>query len=86
LPELITVTGSADAVATLADFTGPSLGVRLSVGAFGGRPHGRPGLAVAAALFEEGRFRVPVQAVFPPAELDLEHARALPDPGRARLS
>jgi NADPH:quinone reductase-like Zn-dependent oxidoreductase len=70
LPELITVTGSADAVVTLADFTGPSLGVRLSVGAFGGRPHGRPGLAVAAALFEEGRFRVPVQAVFPPAELD----------------
>ncbi|MCU1529943.1 MAG: Alcohol dehydrogenase GroES domain protein [Frondihabitans sp.] len=65
LPELITLTGSASAVVTIADFSARALGVRLSMGEMGGEAGGRYGLAVAAALAEEGRFRVPVRAVFP---------------------
>ncbi|HEY1570576.1 MAG TPA: NADP-dependent oxidoreductase [Pseudonocardiaceae bacterium] len=49
LDALVTLTGSAESVITLADFTGPRPGVRLSRGQFGGEPDGRHGLALAAA-------------------------------------
>ncbi|MCU1479580.1 MAG: Alcohol dehydrogenase GroES domain protein [Subtercola sp.] len=65
LPELISLTGSPDAVVTLSDFTGPSLGVRVSVGEIGGEPDGRHGLAAAAALATQGRFRVRIDHVLP---------------------
>jgi NADPH:quinone reductase-like Zn-dependent oxidoreductase len=64
LDDLVALTGDADAVITLADFTGPAHGVRLSLGQFGGEPDGRHGLAVATELSRQGRFRVPVQEVF----------------------
>jgi NADPH:quinone reductase-like Zn-dependent oxidoreductase len=85
LPELIAITGSAGSVVTLADFTGPALGVRLSLGDFGGQPHGRHGLPVAAALFEDGRFRIPVQEVFPLTQVARAHTAAAAGPRRGKI-
>jgi NADPH:quinone reductase-like Zn-dependent oxidoreductase len=76
LPELISITGSASSVLTLADLTGPQLGVHLSIGEFDGEPDGSHGLALAASLSEEGRFRVPIQAVFPMTTVAEAHAAA----------
>jgi NADPH:quinone reductase-like Zn-dependent oxidoreductase len=76
LEELIAVTGDAGAVVTLADFTGPARGVRLSRGQYVDEPDGRHGLAFAAELSARGRFRVPVQEVFPAARAAEAHARA----------
>jgi NADPH:quinone reductase-like Zn-dependent oxidoreductase len=86
LPELIAITGTAASVVTIADFTGPRLGVRLSTGDLGGEPNGRHGLAVAAALFEEGRFRVPLRKVFPLAEAAQAHALAVRGPRRGKIA
>ena len=83
LPELVALTGSPSSVVTLADFSGPEHGVRLSVGALGGEPDGRHGLAVAARLFTEGSFRVPVQEVFEDAAA--AHAAAEHGPRRGKL-
>lgn len=83
LPELVALTGTPSSVVTLADFSGPSHGVRVSVGALGGEPHGRHGLAEAAKLFEEGRFRVPVEEVFTDAAA--AHAAAERGPRRGKL-
>ncbi|MEU0794307.1 NADP-dependent oxidoreductase [Amycolatopsis sp. NPDC005961] len=83
LPELVALTGTPSSVVTLADFSGPSHGVRVSVGALGGEPDGRHGLAAAAALFEEGRFRVPVEEVFTDAAA--AHAAAERGPRRGKL-
>jgi hypothetical protein len=41
-----------------------------------GEPHGRHGLAIAAELSSQGRFRVPVQEVFPAARAAEAHATA----------
>ncbi|MEU7590518.1 NADP-dependent oxidoreductase [Micromonospora sp. NPDC049230] len=65
LPELLHLTGDPTAVVTLADFTAPTHGVRLSMGQLAGEPDGRHGLPAAAELFTEGRFRVPIDAAFP---------------------
>ncbi|MFC4532847.1 NADP-dependent oxidoreductase [Sphaerisporangium dianthi] len=86
LPELIAITGSAASVVTIADFTGPGLGVRLSLGDFGGEPNGRHGLAVAAALSEEGRFRLPLREVFPMAEAARAHALAARGPRQGKIA
>ncbi|KIF74779.1 NADPH:quinone reductase [Streptomyces sp. 150FB] len=86
LSELVALTGTADSVVTIADFTGPGRGVRLSVGDLGGQPHGRHGLAVAAALFEQGRFRVPLRQVFPMEQADRAHALAARGPRRGKIA
>ncbi|MGW4527115.1 NADP-dependent oxidoreductase [Amycolatopsis sp. NPDC004378] len=83
LPELVELTGTPSKVVTLADFGGPSHGVRVSTGALGGEPDGRHGLAAAAALFEAGRFRVPVEAVFTDAAA--AHAAAGRGPRRGKV-
>ncbi|MET8146093.1 NADP-dependent oxidoreductase [Sphaerisporangium sp. NPDC005288] len=85
LPELVAITGSAASVVTIADFTGPRLGVRLSVGDLGGEPDGRHGLAVAAAIFEQGRFRLPLREVFPLAQAARAHALAARGPRRGKI-
>jgi NADPH:quinone reductase-like Zn-dependent oxidoreductase len=85
LPDLIAITGTAASVITIADFTGPRLGVRLSLGDLGGEPNGRHGLAAAAALFEEGRFRLPLQEVFPMAEAPRAHALAARGPRQGKI-
>lgn len=74
LPELISLTGDPSAVLTLADFTAASHGVRMSMGELAGEPHGHHGLRVAADLFEQGRFRVPIEAEFPLKEIAAAHA------------
>jgi NADPH:quinone reductase-like Zn-dependent oxidoreductase len=85
LPELIAITGTAASVVTIADFAGPQLGVRLSLGDLGGEPNGRHGLAIAAALFEEGRFRLPLQEVFPMARAARAHAFAARGPRQGKI-
>ncbi|WP_329284582.1 NADP-dependent oxidoreductase [Streptomyces sp. NBC_01455] len=84
LDELIALTGGAEPVVTLADFTGPGRGVRLSLGRYGGGPDGCHGLALAADLAERGRFRVPVQAVFPADRAAEAHAAAATGPRRGK--
>jgi NADPH:quinone reductase-like Zn-dependent oxidoreductase len=85
LEDLIAVTGDAGTVITLADFTGPARGVRLSRGQYAGEPDGRHGLAIAAELSSQGRFRVPVQDVFPAARAGEAHARAAQGPRRGKV-
>jgi NADPH:quinone reductase-like Zn-dependent oxidoreductase len=85
LDDLVTITGDAAAVITLADFTGPARGVRLSLGRLGGEPDGRHGLAHAAALFSEGRFRVPVREVFPATQAARAHAAAGHGPRQGKI-
>jgi NADPH:quinone reductase-like Zn-dependent oxidoreductase len=84
LPELIAITGTAESVLTIADFTGPEQGVRISLGELGGQPDGRHGLPQAAALYEEGRFRVPIQHEFPMAQAAEAHAAAAQGQGPRR--
>jgi NADPH:quinone reductase-like Zn-dependent oxidoreductase len=86
LPDLVALTGTADSVVTIADFSGPTLGVRMSVGELGGEATGRHGLAVAARLFEDGRFRLPLREVFPLAEAARAHALAEEGPRRGKIA
>jgi NADPH:quinone reductase-like Zn-dependent oxidoreductase len=86
LPDLIKLAGGPGAVVTLADFTGPELGVRVSMGELAGQPDGRHGLAVAAALAEQGRFRVPIQAAFPMARAAEAHAAAEEGPRQGKIA
>ncbi|GIM92970.1 NADP-dependent oxidoreductase [Paractinoplanes toevensis] len=74
LAELVGLTGDPGAVVTLADFGASEHGVRLTMGAIAGEPDGRDGLEAAAELFEQGRFEVPVEAVFPFAAAADAHA------------
>ncbi|HWO65944.1 MAG TPA: NADP-dependent oxidoreductase [Umezawaea sp.] len=85
LPDLVALTGSAASVVTLSDFTGPKIGVRLSTGDLGGEPNGRHGLAVAAALAEEGRFHVPLREVFPLERADRAHTLVEHGPRRGKV-
>ncbi|RMB87012.1 NADP-dependent oxidoreductase [Streptomyces shenzhenensis] len=86
LPELVALTGTADSVVTIADFTARQLGVRLSSGELGGEPNGHHGLAAAAALFAEGRFRLPVQEVFAMTQAARAHALAARGPRRGKIA
>lgn len=86
LDELVDLTGEAAAVVTLADFTGPERGVRLSRGRYAGEPDGQHGLALAANLSTRGRFRVPVQEVFPATRAADAHAAAARGPRRGKIA
>jgi NADPH:quinone reductase-like Zn-dependent oxidoreductase len=86
LPELIVVTGTAAAVLTIADFTGPRLGVAISLGELGGEADGRHGLPLATALAEAGRFRVPVREVFPMGKAADAHAAAARTPRQGKIA
>ena len=86
LDELVAVTGGPEAVVTLADFSGPARGVRLSRGQYGGEPDGRHGLAIAAELSAQGRFRVPLQEVFPAARAAQAHASAARRPRQGKIA
>ncbi len=85
LRELVAITGAPESVLTIADFTGPELGVAVSRGELGGEPDGRHGLAVAAALSAQRRFRVPVRAVFPMDRAAEAHATAARGPRRGKV-
>lgn len=85
LAELIDLTGAADRVVTLADFTAADHGVRLSTGRLGGQPDGVHGLATAAVLAEQGRFRVPVRETYPAARAAEAHETAAKPPRRGKV-
>lgn len=73
LPELIAIAGDPSRVVTIADLTAATHGVHLSHSApadaegtgVGADPLAVHGLAIAAALADEGRLRIPVAATFP---------------------
>jgi NADPH:quinone reductase-like Zn-dependent oxidoreductase len=85
LEELIELTGTAGAVVTIADFGGPALGVRVSMGELAGQASGKRGLVQAARLYESGQFRVPVQEAFPFAEAAAAHALAEAGPRQGKI-
>ncbi|MFF4510475.1 NADP-dependent oxidoreductase [Streptomyces mirabilis] len=83
LPDLVDLAGSPDRVVTIADLNAAKYGVHLSASAGpGGDPQAVEGLAEAAALAEQGRFTVPVAAVF--AFEDAPAAHQLSETGHAR--
>jgi len=65
LPDLIAITGSPDNVITIADGSGPELGVRVTGGDITRALHG---LTEATRLWEAGRFTLPVEHTFTFAE------------------
>jgi NADPH:quinone reductase-like Zn-dependent oxidoreductase len=74
LPDLVALTGNPNRVVSIADMNAADYGVHLSHGAGpGADPPAFEGLAVAARLAEQGRFTVPVAAVFPLAEAAAAH-------------
>jgi NADPH:quinone reductase-like Zn-dependent oxidoreductase len=58
IPELIEITGSADAVISIADYSAPQHGVRVTGGQDGRYTQA---LGEAARLSEEGKLKLPVQ-------------------------
>ncbi|MES2170527.1 MAG: NADP-dependent oxidoreductase [Actinomycetota bacterium] len=86
LPQLVDLTGSADTVVTIADYTAAGLGVRMSGGELAGQPSGWHGLAAAADLAAAGRFRVPVQAVFPFSRASEAHTLASSGPRQGKIA
>jgi NADPH:quinone reductase-like Zn-dependent oxidoreductase len=74
LPQLIELTGSAGKVITIADNRAAEYGVRFSGGVGPDRaPEAR---AEAAALFEQGKFRLPVAETFSLANIAAAHAKS----------
>jgi NADPH:quinone reductase-like Zn-dependent oxidoreductase len=71
LPDLIELTGDAGNVVTIADFSAPKLGVRVSSG--GGTERAYYALADAARYAQEGRFSLPVERTFSFAEAPEAH-------------
>ncbi|MFR9729435.1 NADP-dependent oxidoreductase [Saccharopolyspora sp. MS10] len=70
LPELVELTGDPRKVLTIADLSGPELGVRFS-GTAGSVPDA---LAEAADLIARGKLRIPVEKSYPLAEAATAHA------------
>ncbi|MEA2282922.1 MAG: hypothetical protein QOK21_3529 [Solirubrobacteraceae bacterium] len=62
LPDLIELTGSPEKVVTIADFSAPELGVRVSSGR--GTERAYHALAEAAQLAQDGQFSLPVERTF----------------------
>jgi NADPH:quinone reductase-like Zn-dependent oxidoreductase len=62
LPDLVELTGSPDDVVTIADFTAPQYGVRVSTG---GDERAWEALGHAVELHAAGRFIMPVERTFP---------------------
>jgi NADPH:quinone reductase-like Zn-dependent oxidoreductase len=73
LPALIEATGSPDRVVTIADFTAPELGVRVTTGGDG---RAWQALGQAADLYAEGAFRLPVAETFAFAQAAEAHRRS----------
>ncbi|WP_063735681.1 NADP-dependent oxidoreductase [Streptomyces sp. RTd22] len=72
LPDLVALAGDAKRVVSVADMAAHEHGVHLTWAGSGDAP-GYEGLAVAARLAAEGRFRVPLHEVFPLADAAKAH-------------
>ncbi|MEU1800408.1 NADP-dependent oxidoreductase [Streptomyces sp. NPDC019937] len=81
LPDLVAIAGDARRVVSVADMAAHEHGVHMTWAGSGDAP-GHDGLAVAAALAAEGRFRVPLHGVFPLT--DAAKAHELSATGRTR--
>ncbi|GGM48682.1 NADP-dependent oxidoreductase [Dactylosporangium sucinum] len=68
--ELVTLTPTPADVVSIADFDAPKLGARVTDGSEG---RSWTALREAAELFEQGRFRMPVEATFPFARAAAAH-------------
>jgi NADPH:quinone reductase-like Zn-dependent oxidoreductase len=79
LPDLIAITGSPDRVVTLIDPDAAAYHVRFEAGREGRAYYA---LAVAADLYTQGRFTVPVAGVF--ALPDLPEAHRISEAGHVR--
>jgi NADPH:quinone reductase-like Zn-dependent oxidoreductase len=79
LPELIELSGSPDNVVSIADFSAPEHGVRVTTGA---EERAFYALADAARLHEQGRFSIPVERTLPFA--DAAEAHRLSESGHVR--
>ncbi len=73
LPDLVEITGNADYVVTIADFSAPQYGVRVTTG---GEGRAWQALGQAAELFEQGRFTLPVAETFPFSQAPAAHRRS----------
>jgi NADPH:quinone reductase-like Zn-dependent oxidoreductase len=62
IADLVAITGNPDHVLTIADPKAAELGVTMTSGGADSAPEGRP---EAAALFEQGKFTMPVAETFP---------------------
>ena len=84
LPELVKLAGDASRVVTVADLGGAAHGVHMSRsgGGPGADPQALHGLAIAAGLAGQGRFRVPVAGVWPLEQAARAHE--LSETGHAR--
>jgi NADPH:quinone reductase-like Zn-dependent oxidoreductase len=71
IPQLIELTGNPGQVVSIADFSAPKLGAKVTDGSEGRR---WDALRTATELFEQGRFRVDVQQTFPLERLGDAHA------------
>jgi NADPH:quinone reductase-like Zn-dependent oxidoreductase len=80
LPDLIELTGDAGNVVTIADYSAPKLGVRVSSG--GGTERAYYALAEAARYAQEGRFSLPVERTFSFA--DAAEAHRVSEAGHVR--
>jgi NADPH:quinone reductase-like Zn-dependent oxidoreductase len=81
LPELIELAGGADNVVTIADFEGArTYGVTFSSGGDDG--HAFHALADIGELIESGRFCLPVERIFPLA--DIAEAHRVSEDGHVR--
>jgi NADPH:quinone reductase-like Zn-dependent oxidoreductase len=80
LPDLIELTGDAGNVVTIADFSAPKLGVRVSSGS--GTERAYYALADAARYAQEGRFSLPVERAF--AFADAPEAHRVSQEGHVR--
>ncbi len=86
LPDLIAIAGDPSHVVTIADFDAPRHGARMSTSLPGGsRTDGLAGLPVAAALAAEGRFTVPLHAVFPLAQAAKAHEESATGHARGKI-
>ncbi|MDQ6753714.1 MAG: NADP-dependent oxidoreductase [Actinomycetota bacterium] len=74
LPELIELTGDAGKVITIADNRAGEYGVRFSGGQ--GPGHAPEARAEAAALFQHGKFRMPVAEAFSLENIAAAHAKS----------
>lgn len=84
LPDLVKLAGGADRVVTIADLGAAAHGVHMSRsgGGPGADPQALHGLAVAAGLADQGRFRVPIAAEWPLEQAARAHE--LSETGHAR--
>jgi NADPH:quinone reductase-like Zn-dependent oxidoreductase len=82
IPELVEITGSPDNVITIADYSAPQHGVRVTGGQDGRYAQA---LAEAARLWEDGRFSLPVERAYPFAEAAEAHRASASGHVRGKL-